>query len=220
MNPRHAVSTPSYRAMCSHTRIVARTLSVVFFAAAALSGFSGTARAQTGSTFTPGWRFVVPSGAVVPVGAQRNTVKRGRIIAAQLSYDVRRHVAITTTVGWSRTRDITAEDQPKLDVFTYDVGAEFTGPAWINGSAVTFHPFAGAGAGGRSYDYRSLIMDATHNLAGYAGAGGELGYRRVRLRLEARNYVTGFRPLDGQGAGDTRGDVVLMAGLRITGRRS
>jgi hypothetical protein len=82
----------------------------------------------------------------------------------------------------------------------------------------TLRVFAGLGAGGRTYNYRSLDVDATHNLAGYGGIGGELGVKRVRMRVEARDYVTGFRPLNGPGKGDTRNDVAVMAGVRITSK--
>ena len=75
-----------------------------------------------------------------------------------------------------------------------------------------------AGAGGRSYNYRKLDVDATHNLAAYGSVGGELGIRRVRVRLEARDYVTGFKPLAGEGAARTGNDVVVMAGLRFVSR--
>jgi hypothetical protein len=78
---------------------------------------------------------------------------------------------------------------------------------------VTFSPFAGVGAGARSYNYRKLDVDATHNLAAYGAVGGELGMGRVGLRLEARNYATGFRPLVGVGKSDMRNDVVVMAAL-------
>jgi len=33
----------------------------------------------------------------------------------------------------------------------------------------------------------------------YGSGGGQLGIRSVGLRLEVRDYVTGFRSLDGQG---------------------
>ena len=91
-------------------------------------------------------------------------------------------------------------------------------PGWIGGGAITFSPFAGVGAGGRSYNHRSLDVDATHNVAAYGSAGAELGIRRVRQRLEVRDYVTGFRPLDGVGAARTGNDVVVMAGLRFVRR--
>lgn len=55
-------------------------------------------------------------------------------------------------------------------------------------------------------------------MAAYGSAGGEFGISRVRLRLEARNYVTGFKPLNGEGAADTRNDVAVMAGLRFSTR--
>jgi hypothetical protein len=80
---------------------------------------------------------------------------------------------------------------------------------------VTFTPFAGVGAGARSYNYRNLDVDATHNVAGYGTVGGELGMGRVGLRLEVRDYVTGFKPLVGGGTADTRNDVVILVGLRF-----
>jgi hypothetical protein len=48
--------------------------------------------------------------------------------------------------------------------------------------------------------------------------GGELGVGRVGLRVEVRNYVTGFKPLVGVGKIDTRNDVVLMASVRFNRR--
>ena len=80
---------------------------------------------------------------------------------------------------------------------------------------MTFAPFVGAGAGARSYNYRNLDVDATHNVAAYGAAGGELGVGRVGLRLEVRDYVTGFKPLAGRGASDTRNGVVIMVGVRF-----
>jgi hypothetical protein len=164
------------------------------------------------------WELLVPSGTVVPTGAQRGAIKRGNLTAVQLSYVARPALAITSTVGWARSRDIATAGDPKLDVFTYDVGAEVRAPGWMSGKTVSFTPFAGAGAGGRSYNYRKLDVDATHNVSAYAGVGGELGIRRIRLRLEARDYVTGFKPLSGEGAARTGNDVVVMAGLRFVSR--
>jgi hypothetical protein len=167
---------------------------------------------------TARWEFLVPSGALVPTGVQRDAIKRGNLSAVQLTYVARPAFAITSTFGWARSRDIATEGDPKLDVFTYDIGAEVRAPRWLAGKAMTFSPFAGAGAGGRSYNYRKLDVEATHNVAAYASAGGELGFRRVRVRLEARDYVTGFKPLNGAGAARTGNDIVVMAGLRFVTR--
>lgn len=164
------------------------------------------------------WELVVPSGAMLPTGTQRDAIKRGNLSAVQLSYVARPALAITSTFGWARSRDIATASDPKLDVFTYDVGAEARAPRWVAGKTLTLSPFAGVGAGGRSYNYRKLDVDATHNLSAYASAGGELGIGRVRVRLEARDYVSGFKPLAGEGAARTSNDLVMMAGLRLVSR--
>jgi hypothetical protein len=179
--------------------------------------------AQTADTSaTPaqksGWELLVPTGTVVPTGAQRAALKRGTLNAVQLAYVAHPALAVTATLGWARTRDLASADTPKLDLFTYDVGAEARAPRWGSGKALTFATFAGVGVGARSYNYRSLDVNAMHNVAAYGAVGGELGVRRVRLRLEARDYVTGFKPLRGAGTADTRNDVVVMAGLRFVRR--
>ena len=166
----------------------------------------------------PAWEFLVSSGTIAPTGAQRDAIKRSNLTVAQLSYLVRPQIAVTGSVGWARSRDIATIGAPRLDVFTYDLGAEFRAPAWITSHDTTFRPFAGVGAGARSYNYRSLEIDARHNVSGYIGAGGELGIKRVGLRLEVRDYVSGFKPLAGGGTAATGNDVVVMVGLRFRTR--
>jgi hypothetical protein len=166
----------------------------------------------------PRWEMVVPSGALFPTGAQRDAVKRGNMNAVQLTYLGQPSLAIVSTFGWARSRDIAAAGAPRLDVFTYDVGGELRAQRWTAANTMSFSPFAGLGAGGRSYNYRKLDVDATHNLAGYATVGGELGVSRVGLRLEVRDYATGFKPLVGTGRSDTRNDIVMMVGLRFNRR--
>ena len=201
--------------MTTHSTIIAAALSCTLLTAGTLSAQdTGAAKASASSS----WEFLVHSGTLVPTGVQRDAIKRGNLTAAQLSYVVRPELAITSTVGWARSRDAVIAGNPKLDVFTYDVGAEVRAPNWINGGAVSFTPFTGAGAGGRSYNYRKLDVDATHDLAAYGSIGGELGVRRVRVRIEARDYVAGFKPLNGIGSARTGNDVVVMAGLRIVSR--
>ena len=70
----------------------------------------------------------------------------------------------------------------------------------------------------QSYKYRSLDVNATHNLAGYGTIGGETGVRRVRLRLKVRDYVVGFKPLSGIGESKAHNDVVFMAALSFARR--
>ena len=174
--------------------------------------------ARTAPEAKPHWELLVPSGTMIPTGSQSDAIKRGNISAVQLTFVGRPSLGFTSTFGWARSRDIATAGNPKLDVFTYDIGAEVRAPRWLDGKGMTFSPFAGAGAGGRSYNYRKLDVDATHNLGAYATVGGELGVRRARVRLEVRDYATGFKPLTGQGTTRTGNDVVVMAGLRIVSR--
>lgn len=53
----------------------------------------------------------------------------------------------------------------------------------------------------------------------FVNAGGEFDLGRVQLRLEVRDYVSGFTSLQGERTRATRNDVVIMAGLRLGARR-
>ena len=189
---------------------------VIAFAGVMIAASSAAAQVQPVEEFRPHWQFIVNSGTLVPTGAQRDAIKRGALTAAQLSYVIHPSFALTASAGWARTRDIGSINDPKLDMFTNDVGGEVRANRWLAGRILSLSPFAGAGVGGRTYNYRSEDVDATHNFAGYASAGGEIGVgRRLKVRMEARDYVTGFKPLTGAGATDTRNDLSMMVGLRL-----
>ena len=181
--------------------------------AASRSSAAQTARSNT-------WELRFTTGALVPTGAQRNSLKDAPISAAQLSWAVRPSLAITGTFGWARSRDLSSIETPKLDVFTSDLGIEARPAEWFAGRAVSFSPFAGAGAGARSYNYRSLNVDATNNFAAYGAVGGELGIGRVGLRAEMRDYASGFKPLAGSGRSGTRNDVIMMLAVRFNRHRA
>lgn len=166
------------------------------------------------------WEVLASSGALVPTGAQRHALEVAPLSTAQLSYVVRSRFAVTTMLGWARSRDLAAAGDPRLSVFAYDLGVEARAPRERAGSAVTLTPFVGAGVGGRSYNHRDLDADATHRVAGYGALGVQLGVGRVHLRLEARDYVTRFGSLAGGGKVEARNDVMVLAGLRIAKRRA
>jgi hypothetical protein len=198
--------------MINRTAVLAAALGTVI---------ASTLPAQVASQATPKqdhWEFLMTSGALMPTGSQRDAIRSAGLSAAQLTYLVKPSVAITSSFGWARSRDVAVANSPKLDVFTYDVGAELRVPRVTSSAPKSLTPFMGLGVGGRSYNYRKLDVDATHNASAYASVGGELGIRRVHLRLEARDYVSGFKPLAGAGAARTGNDVVVMAGLRIVSR--
>jgi hypothetical protein len=200
--------------MHMHSVVIAAAMSCTLVS----STLSGQEVAQSAPDKRARWELVAPTGTLLPTGDQRDAIKRGSLSAVQLTYVARPMFAITSMFGWARSRDIATAGDPKLDVFTYDVGAELRAPRWPVGKGMTVSSFAGIGAGGRSYNYRKLDVDATHNLSAYGSVGGELGLRRVSLRLEARDYVSGFKPLAGAGETRTGNDVVVMAGLRLGSR--
>jgi hypothetical protein len=183
-----------------------------------LSSFINVAVAQETASRTATWEIRVPSGSFNPIGAQGHQLKDAHVTALQLSWVVRRHLAVTGTLAWARSRDLATLGHPKVDVFTSDLGFEARSSEWSAGKNVSLSTFAGFGAGVRSYDYVKLDASARNNIAGYAAAGGEFGVRRVALRIEARNYTSGFKPLVGVGKSDTRNDMVVMATVRINRR--
>lgn len=207
--PRSTIAPRALRA----ARTTAGTLALLLSATTA-------AIAQDTTPPSRPWEVRITSGALVGTGDQRQQLKDAHLTAAQLSWVVNPRLAITGSFSWARSRDLAAAVAPKLDVFTSDIGAEVRSARWQVGGPVTLGAFAGLGAGVRSYNYRSLDVAATNNLAGYGSIGAELGLGRVGLRLEARDYAAGFKPLAGAGTSDVRNDVVLMGALHFNRRRA
>ncbi len=196
-----------------------RSVVRALFAIAAINGASSSpVTAQSAALPVTHWEFRVASGALMPTGEQRDDLRSGSLTMAQIAWLPLPAFAVTASGGWARSRDRRSIETPKLNAFTADLGVEARAAQWIATGTVSFSPFLGLGAGARSYDYRGRSADATHNLAGYGAVGGELGVGRFGLRIEARNYVSGFKPLTGVGTSDTRNDVTLMVALRFNRR--
>ena len=176
------------------------------------------AQAQVDSARLDRWELRITSGSFLPVGEQRKQLERGPLSTIQVSWLPYASLAVTGTVGWARSRDRIMEGSPRLNAFGADLGVEARARQIMVGNGVTLSPFAGAGTGLRSYDYRSRQSDATHNLASYATVGGEAGAGRFALRIEARDYVGGFAQMDGSGTSANRNDVMLLVSLRFNRR--
>jgi hypothetical protein len=174
---------------------------------------------EQGATTQPSrWEFLVASGTLIPTGAQRANIRRADTTSAQLTYVARPHIAVTTAVGWARSRDVASEERARVNIFSYDLGAEFRPLPWNDDRSLAIKPFAGLGAGLRSYDYHDASTNTQHEIAGYISAGGEVGIRRLRIRLEVRDYLTGFTSVHTDSSRDARSEVVAMLGLRIIKR--
>jgi len=193
-------------------------LIAVAAAVVALSTLPVVSCAESSPSPSPHWEFVMSSGALLPTGAHREAITRGALSTAQLTRVVRPSFAVNATFGWARSRDRAFAGDSKVDVLTYDAGAELRARRMGLGRGITLRPFAGIGIGARSYDYRHIDRDTAHGLAAYGSVGGELGAGSVRLRLEARDNLAGFSLTDGPGEDRLHQDVALMAGLRFVGR--
>lgn len=198
----------------SMIRVTAHALAAVVFAATARPATAQTA--PEGPTEPPHWEFVVSSGRMIQIGAPRNA-EDGNMTAAQVWYMLNPKVAVTGTAGWARSRDLGEAAGPKRDIFTYDLGAELRAPRTAVHKATSVMPFAGLGVGGRTDNLRGVARAAAHNVSVYGSAGLDVGVRRVGLRIEVRDYVTGFRASD-TGMADARNAVAILAGLRLGGR--
>ena len=193
---------------------------VLAIGAGILMTAAGAAQGQTTQHRPGSWEIRSANGGFMPTGQLRSVLKRAHSSGAQVTWNVNTAVAVTSTFSWAASRDIATVDAPKLDVFTSDVGVELCPKQWGSPDGVTFSSFTVLGGGARSYNYRKLHVDATHNLAGYAGAGAELGVGRIGMRLEVRDYISGFKPLMGAGKSERRNDVVVMAGIRYNRKQS
>jgi hypothetical protein len=194
---------------------------------ASLGAWAAPARAQTpgepttgapsaGSTVqSRGFELRPLVGAYIPTGAQRDLLKDAVLVGAQASYAIVPQLAITGSFGWSPSKDRLTPGDQTLDLYQYDVGAEARGAGWVKGDTWEFVPFVGLGLGGRTYHYRDLDVGSTTDFDGYGALGGDLNFGRVGLRVEARDYVSQFKPLTGTGDTKTRNDITLASGLNV-----
>lgn len=193
----------------------------------AATGFRTVRRALTGAALLPtmfGARTALAQstagvelrpfvGAFIPTGDQRDFLKDAVLVGAQASWRVVPVLALTGTFAWSPTKDRISAGNQTLDIYQYDVGAELRAPSGLNAGVAELTPFIGLGVGGRTYDYRDLSVSSKTDVDGYGALGGDLGFGPIALRIEARDYVSQFKPLTGTGSTKTRNDIGLAGGL-------
>ena len=189
----------------------ARVIAAAVFALSAVVTTSATAQDVTTSN---GFEIRPYAGAYIPTGTQRDLLKDAVLVGGQASYRILPQLAITGTVGWSPSKDRLLPGDETIDLWQYDLGAELRAPSWRTWGTLDFTPFVGLGGGARTYNYRDLDVDSKTNVAGYGVLGGELGFGRIGIRLEARDYVSRFKPFDG-GDAKTRNDVTVATGVTL-----
>ena len=190
----------------------ARAVAAALFA---FSAFATKAAAQDAVAYhSKGFEVRPYVGAYIPTGDQRDLLKDAVLVGGQASYRLNPNFAVTGTLGWSPSEDRVTPGNEKLDLWSYDLGGELRAPSWFQSGAIDFTPYLGLGAGGRTYNYRDLDVNSKTNFAGYGALGGELGFGAFGFRLEARDYVSQFKPFDG-GDSKTRNDVTIATGLTL-----
>ena len=185
-------------------------------AGAAMLALAGTATADAqvaDPSRRAGFELRPFVGAYLPTGDQRDLLRDGFHLGAQASYRIVPQLAVVGTFAWSASEDRVAPGDRSVDVFHYDLGLEGRAASWLRGVRWDFTPFAGIGLGGRTYDQRDF--ETQSKIAGYGALGGEFGFGRVGLRVEARDYLSRFTPANRRGDSDTRNDITVVTGLTV-----
>ena len=198
-----------------HTPPAVRRASIGLVVVASLLAFAVRANAQRTATPPVTLRPVV--GALMGTGDQHDALKSAVLVGGQATYAFHPNFAVVGTFGWSPSQDKLSPQQPKLDLYQYDLGLEARLNDLTSTSSFVTRPYAAVGAGGRTYDLRNVPnADAQTNALGYGAVGIDLDHEsgKFGLRLEARDNLTGFKGFRGELADrKARNDVQLSAGL-------
>jgi opacity protein-like surface antigen len=178
-------------------------------AAASLALASTAARAEEAQRRLDVEPFM---GAYLPTGDQRDVLEDAFLAGVTASYDVHRYLAVVGTFSWSPTQVKGLAAKEDLDLLQYDLGVEGHYPFALGGG-LTLQPFVAVGGGARTYSFRDLDVDAETDLAGYVAAGVSAQRGAFTVRVGARDALTDFDGLSGDGADSTRNDLAVFAGV-------
>lgn len=177
---------------------------------ATLATFATLADAQLPSERRPELRPF--AGAFLPTGAQHDDFRNAATLGIQGAMELSSWMHLVATVGWTPSSNrFRVLDDDRTDIWQYDVGAEFNvlqplPSRWL------LRPFAGLGAGARTYDYRAARVGSRTCAAGYGSAGTELQRDYWAFRLEGRDYLSCMEsPITG--VKRTRNDVGVVFGV-------
>lgn len=126
-------------------------------------------------------------GMFVPAGAMRDELDLSPLLGAQAALQVSPRFHVVAALGWTFAHSAFLATTA-TDIYHYDAGIEFNRPVPFN-ALWTLIPFAGAGGGGRTYDFRMDGAPSSTCAAGYLAAGVELEAEVIGVRGEMRNYL-------------------------------
>lgn len=152
------------------------------------------------------------AGVLVPTGDQRDLLKDAFLAGGQLGVELADRFHVVGTFGFAGPDfDQSVASSGHVHIYQADIGGElFKDMPLDNGWSI--RPFLGLGGGVRTYDPTDAGSSKSYP-AGYGALGSEFQVSRVAMRLEARDYLTRFKGLSGNGDVSTRNDVAISLGL-------
>lgn len=154
-------------------------------------------------------------GVYLPTGAQRDDFEAATLLGMQGALELAPWVHLVGTASWTHghARFAPLGDEDVTHIWQYDVGPEFNiRHEFENGWMLK--PFAGAGVGARTYNYRAQGLMTRTCTAGYGALGTELQWDYVAFRVEGRDYLSCFEN-PRTGVKETRNDIGLTFGLAL-----
>jgi len=151
-------------------------------------------------------------GMFLPTGDQRDTFKDAVLTGGQLALEAADVVHFVGTFAFSSSDFRSGiRTSGHMHIYQADVGGELFRDVALN-DAWRFRPFVGLGAGARIYDPTGTASTRTYP-AGYGALGAEFQWSPFAMRLEARDYLSRFKGVTGDGKASARNDILLNAGL-------
>ena len=152
----------------------------------------------------------VSAGAFLPRGSVGRYV--GPAVALESAVELTDFADGVVSVGWAGEHaTIARAARQGSSIWQYHAGIELnsTQPrddGWI------WRPMAGAGVGGRTYDYDEPGIPTATYPSSYGSVGLDVQGGAVAYRLEARGYLSPFRP-PRSGVRQARLDLAITAGI-------
>ena len=169
-----------------------------------------TAAAQSTTKPNPEIRPFV--GAYIPTGNQGDMFRSAVIAGLDGGIEISHYATLVGGFSYAYGRQKLPAYNDKVNTWTYDAGVELA-LSQANRESMLFRPFAGAGLGGRTYDYADASLTGKSFFVRYLSAGTELQVGRSALRLEARDYISDFEEPVAPHRTSTRNDLTIALGL-------
>lgn len=167
----------------AHMAYAARAISVL----SVVVLLSSPARAQD----APRSQIRAFAGAMIPTGQQAHDFASAPLFGGTLATQTGTHTTTIASLSWAPAVNRFPGIRPRVQIVTWDIGLEVASVPHT--SAARTVPFGGIGLGARSYEYDDDTLTSPNLLSGYLAAGVELRRGRPTLRLEVRDYISGFR---------------------------